>query len=132
MDLERLVPAHKDDHDAVERLTRVVAEHGFGPELHDVIPELLGWVADMHWSVASAIGAALAKSELALVEPARAVLVGSDYGWTRGVTQLVLAQASPTVQRALLPELESLARGRDLEDAWLAAQDILDELSPAR
>jgi|GEM_PF-1202582 len=110
-ELEHLLPQHKQDNSNIDRLKNLHDE-----EIRPLIPELLSWLADCNWPVASDVLGVL-KSRESLVFPHIAgILTGSDVEWKCWIMQLLIPSFSPEHKEELRGEIEKLMSLTSLDE----------------
>lgn len=78
------------------------------PAVEGVIPQLLEWIQDLNWPVASVFAPFLAKIGLPLLPHVRSVLATDDATWKYSLIVAVVKDA-PELAEALRPELTRIA-----------------------
>ena len=74
-------------------------------ELRPLIPELLEWLRDINWPIASPIARLLSKRGEEIVEPIRSILRGSDAVWKKWVISELLVHCDSGVRIGLEDEI---------------------------
>lgn len=77
-------------------------------QMEPLAKQLLEWVKDQNWPVATILAPALANVGAPLVPGVREVLEGEDDTWKYNIIESVVAR-SPDLRRLLRPELERIA-----------------------
>lgn len=121
--LRDMLPQTTHDTDRAEALVSL----GY-PAVDPIIPELLAWMRDMNWPVASVLAPLMSSIGTPLAPHLRAILLGEDDIWKAWMILCVIAP-SPGLARALFPELERIAEaptvGERAEEADQAARNVL-------
>jgi hypothetical protein len=121
-----IVPANKSDLDACNNLMQASDE-----EVKEKIIELLEWVQDINWPVASHVCERLKNIGSPLVEPVRKILLGSDEVWKYWVISNLLSNASTETTCLLKGELEKIANNptetERFEEVNLVAREVLSK-----
>ncbi len=115
----------QDKHD----IDRAVAIMSLGyPAIEPVIPDLLEWMQDLNWPVASALQLPLARVGVPLAVHLRPIFASDDDIWKQVLISRIVAY-SPELATELRPELERIAStptaGERAEEADEAARDVL-------
>jgi hypothetical protein len=122
-DLRSLLPRGKAD---LVR-ARAVVERGY-PAVAPVVDDLLAWLQDANWPVASVVAPFLAAIGPPLEEPVRRVLATDDAIWKYWVLTQVVALNRPLASalRADLGRLATAPSAAEVaEEVHLAARQIL-------
>jgi Domain of unknown function (DUF5071) len=118
------LPADKADVEVA-----VALAHLEPTQLEPYVSELLAWLMDGNWPVASPVAAALARCGLPLVEPVRRILSSDDDIWKYWVISRLLGAVDAQVRRALEPDLLRIVNqptpGESQESVGLAARDVI-------
>jgi len=123
-----LVPANKDDLSAVEELRLHIQQFGFDLQVVSVLPQLLSWIVDLHWPVASELAHTLRGAGEILVEPLREILQSSDAGAQFAIITVLVRRLNNETISALLPALCRVALTLDEEGASEAASELIGSL----
>jgi hypothetical protein len=126
MSVNSLVPESKDDLGAVEALRSHILQHGYDSDVISAIPQLLSWVVDLHWPVASAVADVLRDGGALLVEPIREILESEDAAAKFAILTAVVRNLDAEVIRVLVPTLSLVVSKGDEEGAAEAAAEIIE------
>jgi hypothetical protein len=110
--MREVVPESKHDLDAAKR----AVEAGW-PAVEPVVSELLEWVQDYNWPVASVLAPFLARIGTPLVPYLRPILTGDDVMWKYWVVLTIVTDSTVEVVERLRPELEQLVATPKGEEA---------------
>lgn len=106
-----ILPKHKDDWAAVNRLRRVVEVVGYHEEFRAIISALLEWVVDPQWPIADPVGSLVAEAGLLAVEPIANGLLEADNEGRTGMILTVVRKMSKDARASLCSVLEEFASG---------------------
>ncbi len=124
----KINPEHKLDFEACENLQ--IADD---KQIINDLPDLLEWLQDMNWSVASYIQERIQNLGLPLIEPIRIILNGSDDIWKYYIVCDLLPSTSKEIINALRPELLRLVnnptKNEESEEVNLVAKKLLANIS---
>jgi len=101
MDVRKLIPRHKHDHEVIKDLQKLSFE-----ELRPVIPDLLVWLQDMNWPVASSV-ADILRPYIDRITPQLIEILRTDDGMWKF---WILNFAKNTTDPLLLREIERIAK----------------------
>lgn len=123
--MNQLVPAYKDDQEAIVNLQAASQE-----QVLAVAKELLEWVEDGNWPVSYPIGKVLSQYVNQLQDELLPILRGSDAIWKMWCIRFILEETQVTrLDQQYLLELERIAKyptsNEEAEGAAEAAQDAL-------
>ena len=105
------LPKDKHDMAAIQRLAKLSAH-----ELSLLIPELLTWLQDGNWPVATPIAQLLLEDPQILLTHLTPVLLGDDEVWTYHVLNQLVAKMPLEIMNETTPLLERLASTYHSED----------------
>jgi MoxR-like ATPase len=122
--LSDLLPQDKHDEAAVERLQQLS-----DVEVNPLLPQLLEWLQDFNWPVASAVWKFLLPRVQALEPAILEVLAGTDDAWKSNLLLLVIHSELPALSAELREVVERIAHfptaSERFEDAADNAHDLL-------
>jgi len=94
--------------------------------------DLLEWLADMNWPVASPVLERLKTMGDDLIEPVRAILNGHDLIWKYWMLAALLPATQPSIIDALKPEVQRFIENpspKDIEEELhIVARECLEPL----
>lgn len=102
MDIQNLIPKHKDDQQVIGPLKDLSFE-----QLEPIIPDLLVWLQDMNWPIAGLIADILKPFENRITAEIIKILKTDDDGWEWNVLTIF---ARNTTDPLLLTEIERIAK----------------------
>lgn len=102
MNIQELIPQHKDDQKVIEELKKLSFE-----EIKPIIPDLLEWLQDMNWPIAEPIAEVLKPFSDRIVTEIIKILTTNDGLWKWGV---IISLARTTTNPMLLSEIERMAK----------------------
>ncbi|WP_213546282.1 DUF5071 domain-containing protein [Vannielia litorea] len=105
------LPTDKHDVEAVRRAAALSPV-----ALEPLLPDLLEWLQDANWPVASPVADCLAGAGPALLPPLRRILRGDDGAWKYWLLELLPPRLPAPLFEALRPEIERLASAPTPED----------------
>lgn len=124
MNLETLIPQHKSDIEAARR-----ARAAGYPLIDPILGDLLVWMQDMNWPVASEIEAALQPVGAPLSPHILSVLQGDDDVWKYWVLTRLAVNFGREARASIIDEclriINKPTEGEIAEEVNLAARDIL-------
>lgn len=124
MNLDVLIPQHKSDTEAARRAGAV----GY-PEIDPILGDLLVWMQDMNWPVATEIEAVLQTVGTPLAPHILKVLQGDDDIWKYWVLTRLAVNFDKEARDAIIGECLRIVNhptdGEVAEEVNLAARDIL-------
>ena len=123
-----IMPKHKDDWAAVDRLRRVVAENGHHEDLRAILPGMLEWTVDPQWPIADAMGDLVAEAGLSAVGPITCAFVEADDDGRTGMILTVVMKMSKDARAALCSMLEGNALGSCGQSVREVAAACLDRI----
>ena len=101
MDIQELIPKHKDDQEVIEALKKLSFE-----EIKPIIPELLEWLQDINWPIARPVAEVLKPFSDKLVPDILNILKTNDGIWKLWILTTL---AKTTKDQTLLKEIERIA-----------------------
>ncbi len=117
----RILPKDKQDIKSVEVLARMDRA-----VVVPFIPDLLIWLQDINWPIASAMVELLLKYKVETIPHIKSIFSQNDYVWSYNILAYLLKEWEPDLVSKLTSNLLELARNRDEhEDIDLLAIDIL-------
>jgi hypothetical protein len=123
-----LIPLHKSDFARANALAEL--EY---PAAAPIVPDLLAWLQDSNWGIASVLSRILARMGAPLAPQIRNVLEGDDGQWKTSIIRGVIG-ASPELFDLLKADLERIANtpspGERREGVDEDARDVLAEGRP--
>ena len=125
-----ILPEHKDDWAAVDRLQRVVAESGHHEDLRAILPGMLEWTVDPQWPIADAMGGLVAGAGLSALGPITSAFVEADDDGRTGMSLTVVMKMSKDARAALCSMLEGYALGsfgQSVREVAAASLDLIRE-----
>ncbi|MCS6821071.1 MAG: DUF5071 domain-containing protein [Microscillaceae bacterium] len=102
MNIQQLIPKHKDDQLVIEQLKKLSFS-----EIKPIIPELLEWLQDLNWPIACPIAEVLRPFRDNIVPELINVLRTNDGVWKLAVLTTLLRT---TKNQTLLKEVERIAK----------------------
>ncbi|WP_439698371.1 DUF5071 domain-containing protein [Mucilaginibacter sp. AW1-7] len=102
MDIKKLIPKHKHDHDVIAALKGLSFE-----EIEPIIPELLEWLQDANWPIARPVADILEPFADRIVPEIIKILKTNDGMWKLWVLGYL---ARSTTDPLLLNEIERIAK----------------------
>ena len=124
VDYAALIPKHKSDVEAARKAASV----GY-PTIEPILGELLIWMKDMNWPVASEIELVLRDVGVPLSQHVLAVLQGGDDVWKYWVLQRIALNFDEEARKWILDEcvriVNSPTKGEIAEEVHLVAHDII-------
>ncbi|MBE9916465.1 DUF5071 domain-containing protein [Paenibacillus donghaensis] len=125
-DLSELLPRDKHDFERVNDLKSINKK-----DLIKLIPELLEWLQDINWPIASEIAKLLLTVPQETIPYVRKVLEGGDDIWKEWCLRYFVMELPTNLRQILQDELERIAyrprKGEQLEDVHITAQEILNK-----
>jgi HEAT repeat protein len=124
MNLAECIPTDKHDAAAVRRA------EAFGyPGINPILPELLQWLQDINWPVASKVASLLAKAGPEIAQPIRDVLNSDDDVWKYFVLQDLAGHLDTAARGPIRTDIvriaESPTKGEQAEEVDLEASRLL-------
>jgi hypothetical protein len=101
MDIQELIPKHKDDQEVIEALKKLSFE-----EIKPIVPELLEWLQDINWPIARPVAEVLKPFSDQLVPEILKILKTNDGIWKLWILTTL---ARTTKDQTLLKEIERIA-----------------------
>ncbi len=106
-----IVPTNKSDFIACENLE--VAQDS---EVIALLPELLEWLQDINWPVASVVLERISSLGEPLVEPVINILEGSDEVWKYWIVLCLLPKIGIETRRSFIPALSKIVNAPTSEE----------------
>ena len=122
--LQHLLPVDKHDLESIEKLSTL----GF-PALNDLLPEMLTWIQDMNWPVATPMCLLVAQAGPELIPEIEAILGGDDLGWSYFLITDLLPLLPHDKQNTLIPAVKMLYDRVDDDDIREAASEFIDTVN---
>lgn len=120
---DNLLPQNKTDFERVAMLKELDEE-----QLNPLIPNLLVWLQDGNWPIASEISQLLLKCGYALVPHIKMVLESDDAQWKFFVLQELVRKLDKEVLIELAPELLKLAMNPTEQDQYEEIDEIAEQI----
>ncbi|MBU5445553.1 DUF5071 domain-containing protein [Paenibacillus sp. MSJ-34] len=120
MNLRDIIPKHKLDFDSINKLKAHDKD-----ALRPIVPDLLMWLQDINWPIASEISDILLQFDKELFPYIREVLHSDDSLWKYSILIKIIDRMAPTDKFELKQDLEKLSNNPDLNDK----EEGIDEIS---
>ncbi|RFS22694.1 DUF5071 domain-containing protein [Chitinophaga silvatica] len=102
MDIQEMIPKHKDDQKVIAELKKLSFE-----EIKPIVPDLLTWLQDINWPIARHIAEVLEPFSDKLVPDIVEILKTNDGIWKLWI---LVTLARKTKDETLLKEIERIAK----------------------
>jgi len=103
MNVEELIPKNKHDFESVEKLKTYALE-----DLRPILPELLEWLQDMNWPIASELQKIIVNFEIELVPHIQRILQTDDGVWKYWILSSLLNELPNYIVTELRSDLERI------------------------
>lgn len=104
MNIDKLIPKHKEDIETAEKLSRYSLE-----ELKSIVPQLLTWIQDMNWRVSRPVAKYLESNSEHLTEDIIGILKGTDEIWKYWCIHVFGLDTEKPIDPKLMKEFDRIA-----------------------
>ncbi|MNO73640.1 putative acetyltransferase [compost metagenome] len=118
-----MIPTHKSDFERVEFLKKQSLER-----IRPILPELLVWLQDINWPIASEIEDLLVKFQAELIPHIQKVLHTKDGGWKYFLLHGLINRLPDPVLLELKSDLHRMQDYPTKDEQYEELEDILEEL----
>jgi len=105
LDLKHLIPKNKFDEETAKKLK----DHSY-EELKQIIPQLLEWIQDMNWPVASIVADYLISISKKIQKEILDIITGSDIMWKYWCISVICYNSPDALSEEVLSEIVRIAQ----------------------